>query len=162
MYKRWKCECAPISRSIFEPTCIFSLLYTVPKISSISYPYQCLFAPSAQKGMGREKILMFGQVQNLSTVPAFRHHVFTMKIRSFLAYFKKYDVLHLVLRRLGSTSTSRAPTNPDFGFWEYFGKLMLLVNCHVLRKIYILWQLSLVVMETCNCPWKLDRPQGNR
>ena len=48
-------DCAPIFRSIFDPTCIFSLLYTVPKISSISYPYQCLFAPSAQKGMGREK-----------------------------------------------------------------------------------------------------------
>ena len=26
------------------------------KISSISYPYRCLFAPSAQKGMGREKL----------------------------------------------------------------------------------------------------------
>ena len=41
--------------SILEPTCIFSLLYTAIKISSISYPYQCLFAPSVQKGMGREK-----------------------------------------------------------------------------------------------------------
>ena len=42
-------------RSILEPMCNFSLLYTVLKISSISYPYQCHFAPSAQKGMGREK-----------------------------------------------------------------------------------------------------------
>ena len=50
-------ECAPIFRSIFEPTCISSLQYTVLKISSISYPYQCLFVPSAPKGMGREKIL---------------------------------------------------------------------------------------------------------
>ena len=49
-------ECAPIFRSISEPTCIFSLPYTVLKISSISYPYQCLFVPSAQEGMGREKI----------------------------------------------------------------------------------------------------------
>ena len=57
MYKRWKCECAPISRSIFEPTYIFSLIYTVPKIWSISYPYQCLFAPSAQEGMRQEKNL---------------------------------------------------------------------------------------------------------
>ena len=56
MYKRWKYECIPISSSIFEPTCIFSLLYTVSKVSSISYPYQCLFAPSVQKGMGREKL----------------------------------------------------------------------------------------------------------
>ena len=40
----------------YEPSFIFSLLYTVPKISSISYPYQCLVAPSAQKGLGREKI----------------------------------------------------------------------------------------------------------
>ena len=44
-------------RSIFELECIFKLLYTVPKISSISYPYQCLFVPSAQKRMGREKII---------------------------------------------------------------------------------------------------------
>ena len=58
MYRRkWKRECAPISRLIFEPTCIFSLLYIVPKISSISDPYQRVFVPSAQKGMamGREK-----------------------------------------------------------------------------------------------------------
>ena len=46
-------------RSISKPTCIFSLLYTVIEISSISYPYQCLFAPLAQKGMGREKIIAF-------------------------------------------------------------------------------------------------------
>ena len=39
-----------------EPTCIFSLLYTPLKISLISCPYQCLFVPLAQKGMGREKI----------------------------------------------------------------------------------------------------------
>ena len=31
MYRRWKCECAPVSRSIFEPTCIFSLLAPFPK-----------------------------------------------------------------------------------------------------------------------------------
>ena len=49
-------ECAQIFRSIFEPTCIYSLLYTVLKISLISYPYRCLFEPSAQKGIGREKI----------------------------------------------------------------------------------------------------------
>ena len=40
----------------FEPTCISSLQYSVLKISSISYPYQCLFVPSTPKGMGREKI----------------------------------------------------------------------------------------------------------
>ena len=49
-------ECAPIFRSISEPTCISSLQYSVLKISSISYPYQCLFVPSAQEGMGREKM----------------------------------------------------------------------------------------------------------
>ena len=55
-YRRWKCECAPISRLISR--CIFSLLYTVPKISSISYPYQCLLAPSAQRhGTGKIRVL---------------------------------------------------------------------------------------------------------
>ena len=39
-----------------------SAQYTVPKILSISYPYQCLFAPSAQKGMGREKIWWYFDV----------------------------------------------------------------------------------------------------
>ena len=43
-------------RSILEPTCNFGLLYTVFKISSISYPYQCLFAPSAQKAWDGKKL----------------------------------------------------------------------------------------------------------
>ena len=34
--------------------------YYAPFLKSrrFSYPYQCLFAPSAQKGMGREKICL--------------------------------------------------------------------------------------------------------
>ena len=55
-HARTHAESFSVFRSILEPTCNFSLLYTVIKISSISYPYQCLFAHSAQKGMGREKI----------------------------------------------------------------------------------------------------------
>ena len=44
----------------------FSLLYSVPEISSISCPYQCLFAPSTQKrhGMGKH----FGSLANSRTL----------------------------------------------------------------------------------------------
>ena len=45
------------NRSNFEPMCIFSLLYTVRKILSITYPYQYLFAPKTQKDMARKKIM---------------------------------------------------------------------------------------------------------
>ena len=55
-HARTHAESFSVFRSILEPTCNFSLLYTVNKISSNSYPYQCLFVPSAPKGMGREKI----------------------------------------------------------------------------------------------------------
>ena len=70
---KWKGECAAIFRSIFEPTCIYSQPYTVLKISSISYPYQCLFVPSAPKGMGREKISIYKAVLLQSEVESFDH-----------------------------------------------------------------------------------------
>ena len=48
-------ECAPIFGSIFEPTYIFSLLQTVLKILTISYPYRCFLALKCM-GRPREKI----------------------------------------------------------------------------------------------------------
>ena len=70
----WKAEIGKWVRTNFhlstsEPTCIFSLLYTVLKISPISYPYRCFFVPSAQKIMGREKILNYRAPENNSTAP---------------------------------------------------------------------------------------------
>ena len=51
------CRFNSVSSRVWSPH-VFSL-YTVIKISSISYPYQCLFAPSAQKGKegGNRQIL---------------------------------------------------------------------------------------------------------
>ena len=50
------------SNSIFK----LDFIYTNPidhhQISSISYPYQYLFAPSARKGLGREKFQYFEYV----------------------------------------------------------------------------------------------------
>ena len=43
----------------FGAQVFFSTVYTVLKILLISYPYRCLFAPLAQKGMGREKITFY-------------------------------------------------------------------------------------------------------
>ena len=50
----------PLFRNFTNSVVKLDLIFTHPidhhQISSISYPYQCLFAPSAQKGMGLEKI----------------------------------------------------------------------------------------------------------
>ena len=64
-------------RSILEPTCIFSLLYTVLKISSISYPYQCLFAFGAKRN---------GTGKNSSEKIYFR--VRTLKLEVSLCYHR--------------------------------------------------------------------------
>ena len=101
MYKRWKCKCAPISRSNFEPTYTFSLLYTVTKISSISYPYQCLFAPSAQKKAwdrkkSRSGFAVIGQHTDSKQKTAIAYHRTrrtwrTKNLETQLTRRKKYD-----------------------------------------------------------------------
>jgi hypothetical protein len=63
-------------RSIFELMCIFSLINSVPKISSIVNPLQCLFAPSVQKGIKREKMNSW--------------------IRRLKTNFRESDTLHIV------------------------------------------------------------------
>ncbi len=41
---------------VLQVTCILQPTISHPQTMPLANPYQCLFVPSAQKGMGREKI----------------------------------------------------------------------------------------------------------
>ena len=98
-------------RSISEPTCYFGLLYTVFKISSISYPYQCLFAPKAWDG--KNIYILVGPHGNSGQNLTFESHT-SSTIKACLATIIKecgkwdevYWGLHYLFIRYGFTASS--------------------------------------------------------
>ena len=92
----------------------FQSQYTVLKISSIPYPDQYFFAPSAQKGTGREKIFpYFRSYINLVPLSSCDINTSTKVVPTFTFFFPKLYFRPL-LYAAKATPQTRFPNNRYF------------------------------------------------